>query len=64
MTLHRIITPHHKMNNNNKKLSTFSVIHRRHFGETGYVTRMLTWMLTIRNRAHDYDALPRHLKMR
>lgn len=47
-----------------KKTSlTFSVIHRRHFEETGYVIiRMLAWMLTMRSRAHNYDALPRQLK--
>lgn len=41
---------------------TFSVIHRRHFEEAGYVIRMLTWMLTMRNRAHNYDTLPRQIK--
>lgn len=39
------------------------MIHRRHFEETGYVIiRMLAWMLTMWNRAHNYDALPRQLK--
>lgn len=42
---------------------TFSAIHRRHFEESGYVIiRMSAWMLTMRNRAHNYDALPRQLK--